>query len=175
MPPRMAPEKRAAILRDIEARTFSRNEIARRHKVAASAVGKIAAQEGITDAWDRTHALKGAHAWKVDNAAKRLQLQSDLLDDSQRVRARIWGTYKIVVPGQDGAEIVELEEAPLEAIKAGFTAIGIIVDKDRAYEKDAQAKGDSAAVQRSLLGRLFEGLAQAVGDDSPEPPETPQE
>jgi transposase-like protein len=175
MPPRMAPDKRAAILADIQARTFSRNEIARRHGVAPSAVGKIAAQEGITDAWDRTHALKGARAKKIDNAAKRAQLQSDLLDDGQRVRARIWGPYKVVVSGPNGAEIVELDEAPLEAIKAGFTAIGIIVDKDRAYEKDAQATGDSSAAARSLIGRLSDVLEQAAGTDSLEPPETPQE
>ena len=56
----------------------------------------------------------------------------------------------------------------LTGIKAGFTAIGIIVDKDRAYERDAQAAGDGTAAQRSLLGQLFEGLAAAVGD-----PETP--
>lgn len=175
MPAPLAPPKRAAILRDIREGGQSRNQIARKHGVAASAVGRIATQEGITDAWDRTHALKGARAKAVDNKAKRAQLQSDLLDDAQRVRGRIWGPSKVVVGGPNGAEIVELDEAPLEGIKAGFTAIGIIIDKDRAYEKDAQAAGDGAAAQRSLLGQLLTGLSIAVADDSLSPPETPQE
>src|SRR5580700_10138178 len=122
MPAPLAASKRAAILEDIRS-GMTRNQIARKHGVAASTVGRIAGQEGITDAFDRTNTLKGARAKAADNKAKRAQLQSDLLDDAQRVRGRIWGPCKVVVGGPDGAEIVELDEVPLEGIKAGFTAI----------------------------------------------------
>lgn len=173
MPAPLAPQKRAAILEDIQAGGKSRNQIARKHHVAASTVGRIASEEGITDAFDRTNTLKGARAKAADNKAKRAQLQSDLLDDAQRVRARIWGRCKVVVGGgPDGAEIVELDEAPLEGLKAGFTAIGIIVDKDRAYEKDASSSG-SAAHAESVMGRLAVALAEAFGDEVAQ--ETPQD
>lgn len=164
MPPRMAPEAREAILRDIRAGGQSRNQIARKHHVAASTVGKIASDEGITDAFDRTHALKGARAKAVDNKAKRARLQSDLLDDAQRVRARIWGPCKVVIAGADGAEIVELDEAPLPDIRAGFTAIGVIVDKDLAYERSMQ-RSDGASHAESVMGRLAAALTEAFGDE----------
>lgn len=175
MPPRMPPEKRAAILSDIEARELSRNDIARKHGVAASTVGKIAADEGITDAFDRTHTIKGARARQADNAALRAELQSDLLRDGQRLRKRAWSPYEVVVSTPQGAETIILDLPPLPDVRAAYTAIGIIVDKDRAYEKDAQAAGDGSAVQRSLLGQLFTGLSQAIEDDSLSPPETPEE
>lgn len=175
MPPPLAPHKRAAILRDIEAARAdgkSAGRIARAHGVARSTVTKIAAETGNADAFERTQTLKGARAKQIDNKAKRAQLQSDLLDDAQRVRARIWGPCKVVVGGQDGAEIVELDEAPLEGIKAGFTAIGIIIDKDRAYEKDAASSG-SAAHAESVMGRLAVALTEAFGDEVAQ--ETPQD
>src|SRR5579859_4412382 len=138
MPAPLAPRVRAAILKDIEAAQAqgrSAGQIARAHGVARSTVTKIAAETGNADAFERTQTLKGARAKAADNKAKRAQLQSDLLDDAQRVRARIWGPCKVVVGGPDGAQIVELDEAPLEGIKAGFTAIGIIVDKDALIER----------------------------------------
>lgn len=168
MPKPLDPAKREAVLADIKAGGKSRNEIAREHGVAASTVGKIAAGEGIADAFDRTHTLKGARAKQADNVAKRAQLQSDLLDDGQRVRARIWGPCKVVVGGPNGAEIVELDEAPLEGLKAGFTAIGIIIDKDRAYERDKQG-ADGTDHANSMLGQLMSGLAQAFGDEAATP------
>jgi transposase-like protein len=163
----LAPQKRAAILKDIGT-GLSRNQIARKHGVSASLVGKIAAQEGITDAWDRTHTLKGARAKAADNKAKRAQLQSDLLDDAQKLRARAWASYKIVVGGPEGAEVVELDLPPLPDVRAAYTSIGIIVDKDAAIERNASDEGADQA--KSMLGKLFEGLAAAVGET-----ETPQD
>ena len=172
MPAPLAASRRAAILEDIRAGGKSRNQIARKHHVAASTVGRIAAEEGVRDAFDRTNTLKGARAKAADNKAKRAQLQSDLLDDAQWVRARIHGPCKVVVGGPDGAEIVELDEAPLEGIKAGFTAIGIIVDMDRAYEKDAASSGGAAHAE-SVMGRLAVALTEAFGDEVAQ--ETPQD
>ena len=168
MPAPLAPGKRAAILEDIRAGGKSRNQIARKHHVAASTVGKIADQEGITDAFDRTHTVKAAHAKQADNKAKRAQLQSDLLDDAQRLRKRAWSPYGVVVSTPQGAETITLDLPPLPDVRGAYTSIGIIVDKDRAYEKD---RADSGADQaKSMLGKLFEGLAAAVSGD----PETPQ-
>lgn len=167
MPARMAPELRAAILKDIRAGRLSRNQVARKYSVSASTVGRISAAEGITDAWDRTNALKGARARAADNKAMRAQLQSDLLRDAQKLRKRAWSAYPVVVGGPEGAEKVWLDEPPLPDVRAAYTSIGIIVDKDLAYER-ASATSDGAAAAESLMGRIAAALTEAAGG-----PQTP--
>lgn len=168
MPAPLAPEVRAAIITDIGS-GMTRNQIARKHHVSPSSVGRIAEQEGIADAWDRTHALKGARAKAADNKARRARLQSDLLGDAQKLRKRAWSRYPVIVGGPEGAEKVWLDLPPLLDVRAAYTSIGIIVDKDAAIERNA---GDSGSAQaRSMLGQLFEGLALAVAGDT----ETPQD
>lgn len=162
MPPRMAPDKREAILKDIRAGGMSRNQVARKHGVSASVVGKIAARAGITDAWDRTHALKGARAKAADNKAMRSQLQSDLLRDAQKLRGRAWSKYKVPLSGAEGIEVIELDLPPLPDVRAAYTAIGICVDKDAAIERSA-ATGAGTAEAESLMGRLAAALTEAVG------------
>lgn len=170
MPKALAPEKREAIAADIGS-GMSRNQIARKHGVAASTVGKIAADEKITDAFDRTHALKGARAKAVDNKARRAQLASDLLDDAQRLRERAWKPYEIPMSTGEGVEVVTLDLPPLQDVRSCYTAIGICTDKTIAIEKHDVAS-DGAAAARSMLGQLFSGLAEAVGDA---PAETQQD
>jgi transposase-like protein len=162
MPAPLAPAKRAAILQDIRAGGKSRNDIARAHGVAASTVGKIAADEGVTDAFDRTHSLKGARAKAVDNRAKRAQLESDLLDDAQKIRKRAWSPYTVVVSGPEGAETVTLELPPLQDVRAAYTSIGIIVDKSVVIEK--HDSGDDAEAAKSVLAAVMEGLTARHGD-----------
>jgi hypothetical protein len=166
MPAPLAPRKRAAILADIEAGGKSARQIGKAHGVSDAAVRRIAKAEGLVDAWSRDKTVKATHARVADNKAKRAQLQSDLLDDAQKLRARAWSRYPVVVSGMEGAEKVWLDLPPLPDVRAAYTSIGIIVDKDRAYEKDAADGGSEHA--KSMLGKLFEGLAAAVGE-----PETP--
>ncbi len=163
MPAPLAPGKRAAILKDIKA-GMSRNQIARKHGVAASSVGRIAATEGITDAFDRTNALKGARAKAVDNKAKRAQLESDLLDDAQKLRGRAWAPYKIVVGGPEGAEVVDLDLPPLPDVRAAYTSIGIIVDKSVVIEK--HDSGDDAEAAKSVLSAVLDNLTAKHGNGS---------
>ena len=169
MPKRLPDAKRAAILADIKAGGGKRNEIARKHGVSPSLVGKIATAEGITDAWDRTHALKGARAKAIDNKSKRAQLASDLLDDAQHYRKRARSAYKVVVSTPEGADVVTLDEPPLPDVRSALTAIGICVDKSIAVEKH-DTTDDGSQHARSMLGQLFTGLAQAVNGDAPETP-----
>ena len=56
-------------------------------------------------------------------------------------------------------------------MRSAYTAIGIASDKSIAIEKH-DTQDDGADHAKSMLGRLFSGLAQAVSD---EPPETPQD
>jgi hypothetical protein len=168
MPRPIDPGKRAAILADIQAGAKARNEIARDHGVSGSTVTKIAKDEGIASAFDRAQTVKGTRAKQADNSAKRAQLQSDLLDDAQRFRARAWSTYKIPLSGPEGIEIVELDEPPLPDAARAYTAIGIIIDKDRAYERD-KSGSDGTDHAKSMLGQLMAGLAEAFGDEAATP------
>lgn len=166
--PKLSQGKRDAITTDIRAGK-KRNEIARDHGVSAGSVTNIAKQAGLANAFDRSATVKAARAAQADNKALRAQLQSDLLKDAQRLRKRAWELYKIPMAGPEGIEIIELELPPLPDVRAAYTAIGIIVDKDRAYERDKQG-ADGTDHATSMLGKLMTGLAQAFGDD----PETPQ-
>jgi hypothetical protein len=171
MPVRIPDAKRAKVAADIRAGQMSRNEIARKYRISPASVGNIAAEEGITDAFDRTHTIKGAHAKAADNKMRRAQLASDLLDDAQRLRKRAWEPYEVVASTPDGAEVVQLALPPLPDARAAYTAIGICSDKSIAIEKH-DISDDGADHAKSMLGRLLTGLAQAV---SGEPPETPQD
>lgn len=172
MPKPIAPELRDAIIASIrtaQQTSKSAGQIARDHGVARSTVTKIANQAGLSSAFERTQTAKAARAKQVDNAAKRAQLQCDLLDDAQRFRARAWSPYKVAVGGAEGAEIVTLPLPPLPDAARAYTAIGIIIDKDRAYERDKDgANGTEQA--KSLLGRMITGLA-AIVDGEPAVPD----
>jgi len=168
MPKRLPEAKRKAILADITPGS-SRNVIARKHGVSASFVGKVAAEAGLDDVWNRTHTEKAARAKAVDNKARRAQLESDLLDDAQHFRQRARAPYEVVVSTVQGAEVITLSEPPLTDVRSALTAIGICIDKGLAIERH-DVNGDGADHAKSMLGRLFSGLAEAVGT---EPPETP--
>jgi hypothetical protein len=167
MPPRMAPSKRDAILEDIRAGK-PRNQIARDHGVSAGSVTNIARENKLDDAFDRSGTVKAARAKQADNKAKRTQLQSDLLDDAQKLRKRAWSRYPVVVNSMEGAEKVWLDLPPLPDVRAAYTSIGIIVDKDAAIERASSDGGADAA--KSMLGQLFDGLVQVVeaGRETPQ-------
>lgn len=170
MPAPLAPRKRAAILKDIEARDGrSARQIGKAHGVSDAAVRRIAKHAGLVDAWSRDKTVKATHARVADNKAKRARLQSDLLDDAQKLRGRAWSRYKVVVGGSEGAEIVELDLPPLPDVRAAYTSIGIIIDKDAAIERASSDSGADAA--KSMLGQLFEGLSAVVSAST----ETPQD
>jgi hypothetical protein len=164
----MAPDRRDAILKDIRAGGQSARQIGKAHGVSDAAVRRIAKQEGLVDAWSRDKTVKATHARVADNKAKRTQLQSDLLDDAQKLRKRAWSRYPIVVNSMEGAEKVWLDLPPLPDVRAAYTSIGIIVDKDAAIERASSDGGADAA--KSMLGQLFDGLVQVVeaGRETPQ-------
>lgn len=166
MPKPLSARKRNAILRDIQAGSARRNEISRKHGVSASTVSLIAKQAGLGSAFDRSKTREATRARELDCKALRAQLKVDLLHDAQRLRGRAWSAYTVVVGGgPDGAERVELDLPPLPDVRAAYTAIGIAADKSiRLEQHDAGGDVDQA---KSLLSRLFTGLAEAVDGELP--------
>lgn len=156
MPKALPQRKRNAILKDIKAGGVSRNYIARKHKVAASTVGAIAADAGITDAFDRTNTIKGARAKAIDCRALREQLKLDLMADAQRLRDRAWSQYSVVVGTHEGAEVVHLDLPPLPDVRSAYTAIGICADKSIRLEQHDSDDGGMSGVDAWLRGMLGE-------------------
>lgn len=144
MPKRLLTgEQRAAILADVRAGGTCRG-IARAHGVAPSTVTRIAAEGGITDAFERSITQKGARAAAFDAAAARAQLHDDLLRDAQRFRARAWSSYEQVLTGPEGPSVVVTNLPPLRDQQAAYTAIAIAIDKaDKLAAKD-DASGATA-------------------------------
>lgn len=169
MPKPLPDDKRGAILDDIRAREKSRNQIARDHSVSVGTVTNIAKSAGLADAFDRTQTEKAARARAVDCKALRAQLKEDLLLDAQRLRERAWAPYQVVVSTPQGADIVTLDEPPLNEARAAYTAVGIAIDKSLVLERHDSV--DSAAGAKSMLGSLSEALgvaARSLNEADPE-------
>lgn len=160
MPTRIPDDRRAAILADIQAGK-PRNAIARQHNVAASTVSKIAQQEGVDGAFDRSQLENATRARVADLRAQRAAIAADLLADVQKLRSRAWSAY--VVPmsagGKDGGvELVTLELPPLAEVRNAYTSIGIILDKHLLLTRHDDDTSDGA---KSMLGALAAGLQVA--------------
>ncbi|TFV91391.1 hypothetical protein [Blastococcus sp. CT_GayMR16] len=137
MPAPLDPDKRAAILDDIlEGKT--RNAIARDHDVAQSTVSRIAAQEGITDAWDRADSKRATELRMVDVKARQSELAQLLAEDVHRLRRMLWEpctVYKF--GGKDNTLAThDLEEPDFEGKRNLMTTIGIAVDKIAVLTRD---------------------------------------
>lgn len=155
MPKPLEPEKRAAILEDIQAGQKSARQIARDHEVSVGSVTNIAKGAGVDGAFERSRTENATRARVIDCKAAREQLKQDLLADAQRFRQRAWSKYQVVVGTPTGAEIVTLDLPPLQDARAAYTALGIAVDKSlRLEQHDTDSSGMSAVDEwlRSLLG-----------------------
>ena len=160
MPPRIPDDKRAAILADIHARNGTCRGIAKRHDVSDATVRKIAADEGITDAFSRAQTENATRAVAADNRSRRAQIASDLLDDVVKLRERAWAEYSYYERGQMGPELVTLDKPPLKEAKEAYVAIGICLQRHAELEKLDAGHGDEAA--RSMLGDLADALEQVA-------------
>lgn len=150
------PEKRAAILEEIKTSGKSRNQIARDQGVSMSSVTKIAQDNGLGDAFDRSRTEAATRAKVIDGRGLREQLKNDLLQDAQLIRARAWQEYQVVVSTPKGAEIKTLTLPPLGDVRNAYTAVAIAIDKALRLEQyDAAGDNGASAVDewlRSLVG-----------------------
>lgn len=134
MPRPLDPDKRAAILADIKAGTKSRNQIARDHNVSVSTVTKIARQEGLTGAFDRSLTRNATAAAVADHASRRAALAERLITLAEHSMDRA---------------LASLREA---SARDAAVVLGIAVDKHRALvDMDRDPEG-LAAVDAWLRG-----------------------
>ncbi|MEU6858839.1 hypothetical protein AB0B28_08200 [Glycomyces sp. NPDC046736] len=169
MPLRLPDDKRAAILADIRAAhngtsNLGRNEIARRHDVAASTVSKIAAEENLADAFDRTHTENATRAALADNRSMRATLSrrllvkaGELLDDMDAPHTAF------AFGGRDNVyNSKELPKPPTGDLRNLMVTAATAIDKHIVIDRHDSGAGLDEAV--SLLDRIMGGLHAKHGD-----------
>ncbi len=165
MPPRIPDDKRAAILAEVKAGTKGRNQIARDHGVSVGTVTNIANSAGIGQtAFDRSVSEKATQAVVADNRSRRARIASELLDDVERLRKRAWEPYTYYERGQQGPELVTLEQPPQKEAKEAYVAIGICLQRHAELEKHDADRGDEKA--KSMLTDLAKALKVVAGESA---------
>jgi transposase-like protein len=166
------PEKRDAILADARAGGKSLTQIAKDHGVGKSTVHKMVKDAGMTNAFDRTQTEQATRAHAIDARARREQLKLALLGDAERLRARAWDRYEVVVDSRtDGPQTMTLDLPPLQDVRAAYAAIGIAIDKS--VRLDQYDSTDSDVDAKSMIGDLAEGIRKwAHANPEPEGAET---
>jgi hypothetical protein len=152
-------------IRDLHGRGFGRNAIARELGVSVGSITTYAGQLGLS--FDRQMSRAATAARKADAAALRSELEVQLLDDAQRLRAQIWQPIEYREYG--GKDHIlrkwrQDEPTPVDKLKL-MQATGAALDRAiRLGELDKGAEVDEA---KSMLVQLVKQLGLAAGDYDP--------
>jgi hypothetical protein len=159
-------------LRALNAGGVSLNEAARQLGFASSTVSDHGVKLGLS--WDRVKVAAANEARRQDAAARRLQLELDLLDDAQHLRGRLreplvyfdWGGKD-----HDYAEKEVDQPTPTDQLKL-IQAVGAAIDRSLKIAQHETGVGTEGA--KSLLGDLAAalGIDTSPPDDPPTPAET---
>lgn len=175
MPRPLDPAKRAAILADIQAGELGRNEIARKHRVGAGTVTKIAQDEGMTDAFDRSETEDATRARRVDLAAQRAEVSALFLRRAREALEQFDKPHVVFnIGGKDNTYTEHTLDRPTTGDMRNLaTVAGIAVQRHLEIERaDSSDVNDGV----SMLGQVAAGLTAAYqhligggdGDSSPE-------
>lgn len=150
---------------DLHGRGFSRNAIAREIGRSGATITNVCQDLGLT--FDRAAVQAATTARKADAAALRSELELQLLDDAQRLRAQIWQPHEYRDHG--GKDFVEVkwtqdEPSPIDKLKL-MQATGVAID--RAVRLGELDKDDEVEDAKSMLVDLFEALGLAFRGDQP--------
>jgi hypothetical protein len=142
-------------LRDLHSRGFGRNAIARELGIAAGTVTLYAQELGLS--FERGPGVKAATAArKADAAALRSELELQLLEDAQKLRAQVWQPHTYIDHGgRDFTKVTwtQDEPSPVDKLKL-MQAAGIALD--RSIKLASLDKDDEVEAAKSMLVALFE-------------------
>jgi transposase-like protein len=161
VPARTPDDVRDAILADIRAGQKSARRIAKDHQVAPSTVTKLAAEAHIPAAFERSNTKTRAatEARRFDAKAARAEMIEQLYGDAQRLRARAWEPYTVVVGSGDSMALVTLKQPPLRDQQAAYTGLAICLDK--ALVLEAKDDDQGAGAGKTMINDLFEAFQLA--------------
>lgn len=152
-------------VRDLHARGYGRNAIARETGWSAGTITTIVDELGLS--FDRTLTKAATSARKADAAMLRSELELQLLEDAQQLRAQIWQEHEYISYG--GKDFVKRswtqdQPSPVDKLKL-MQAAGAAIDRSiRLGEVD---KGGEIEAARTMLGKLLEQLQVVAGDYDP--------
>jgi hypothetical protein len=174
---RISDETRTAIADAIRARAgeCSRAQLAREFGVAASTVGNIAREAGITDAFARTKTAHATRARATDLAARRAALAERMIELAETISKRVDSEYRVVVATQHEVHVETLEQPPLKETKDGMAAVGMAIKAHMELIRfDTKGGGNAAAVALvDVLARGFGLHPDQSGDDDGYPTPLP--
>jgi len=142
-------------IRDLHARGFGRNAIARELGIAAGTVTQYAQELGLS--FERGPGVKAATAArKADAAALRSELELQLLEDAQKLRAQLWQEHTYVAHGgKDFRRVKWTQDEPSPVDKKNLMmAAGVALD--RSIKLAQLDKDDEVEAAKSMLVALFE-------------------
>lgn len=149
-------------IRDLHARGYGRNAIARETGWSAGTITTIVDELGLS--FDRTLTKAATSARKADAAMLRSELELQLLEDAQKLRAQIWHEHEYIAHGGkdfEEARWTQDEPSPVDKLKL-MQAAGAAIDRSiRLGEVD---KGGEIEAARTMLGQLLEQLQIVAGD-----------
>lgn len=150
-------------IQDLHARGYSRNAIQREiSDLSAGTITAVCQRLGLD--FDRTSIKAATAARKADAAQLRSELELQLLDDAQRLRAQVWQTHEYINHG--GKDFIEVrwtqtEPSPVDKLKL-MQAAGIALD--RSVKLASLDKSDEVEAAKSMLGKLLEQLLVVAGE-----------
>ncbi|GAW50601.1 MULTISPECIES: hypothetical protein [unclassified Nocardioides] len=161
--PRKVTDTHRQRLADLHGRGFGRNAIARELGLGVGTITLMAQEAGLS--FERGPGVKAATAArKADAAALRSELELQLLEDAQKLRAQVWQEHEYRDYG--GKDFVlrkwtQDEPTPVDKLKL-MQAAGIALD--RAVKLGELDKADEVDAARSMLGRLLEQMQVVAGE-----------
>lgn len=162
MPRPIEPEKREAILADIRGGQLGRNEIARKHGVAGSTVGKVASDEGLLDAFDRAETENATRAKRADLAKERAEVSALLLRRAKEALLQFDQPHVVFnIGGKDNVYTEHLMDRPPTGDMRNLAIVaGVAIQ--RHIELDRHDSDDGASDAASLVKALAAGLNAAA-------------
>lgn len=151
MPKPLDPVLRAAIVEAIKA-GGTRNQIARDLGVSPSTVSKIARDDGLTSAFDRSQTKNATEAAKADNAALRAATSRRFLEECNRFLDDLHAPILVWnFGGKDNTFNSKELPKPSTADKRNLiTSAAVAIDKHLAVEKHDNSGESHAAVDAWL-------------------------
>lgn len=152
----ITPKERRRILA-LHGEGKSRNDIRRITGRSNGAITTIVRDAGLS--FDRAATKAATEAKAADNASKRAQLESDLLDDAQKLRKQlwepcVWGSFG----GKDNLyNSVHLDQPTFEQQRAITNAVGNVIDRTIKLSNVGKAADDEEA------SSLITDLGKALG------------
>lgn len=151
-----------ARIADLHGRGLSRNAIVRETGWSAGTVTGVCERLGLS--FDRAPVKAATAARKADAAQLRAELEVQLLEDAQKLRAQVWQEHEYISYG--GKDFIKRkwtqdEPTPVDKLKL-MQAAGIALD--RSVKLATLDKSDEVDAARSMLGQLLEQLQLVAGD-----------